>query len=71
MKPVELFAYQIKNSTKKGETVLDLFGGSGTTIIACEQTGRTAYCMELDERYCDVIIKRYENLTGDTAVKIN
>lgn len=60
MKPVELFAYQIKNSTKKGETVLDLFGGSGTTIIACEQTGRTAYCMELDERYCDVIIKRYE-----------
>ena len=70
MKPVELFAYQIKNSTKKGETVLDLFGGSGTTIIACEQTGRTAYCMELDERYCDVIIKRYENLTGDTAVKI-
>lgn len=71
MKPVELFAYQIKNSTKKGETVLDLFGGSGTTIIACEQIGRTAYCMELDERYCDVIIKRYENLTGDTAVKIN
>lgn len=50
---------------------MDLFGGSGTTIIACEQTGRTAYCMELDERYCDVIIKRYENLTGDTAVKIN
>lgn len=71
MKPVELFAYQIKNSTKKGETVLDLFGGSGTTIIACEQTGRTAYCMELDPKYCDVIIKRYENLTGDTAVKIN
>lgn len=71
MKPVELFAYQIKNNTKRGETVLDLFGGSGTTIIACEQTGRTAYCMELDERYCDVIIKRYENLTGDTAVKIN
>lgn len=71
MKPVELFAYQIKNSTKKGETVLDLFGGSGTTIIACEQTGRTGYCMELDPKYCDVIIKRYENLTGDTAVKIN
>lgn len=71
MKPVELFAYQIKNSTKRGETVLDLFGGSGTTIIACEQTGRTGYCMELDPKYCDVIIKRYENLTGDTAVKIN
>lgn len=71
MKPVELFAYQIKNSTKKGETVLDLFGGSGTTIIACEQTDRTGYCMELDPKYCDVIIKRYENLTGDTAVKIN
>lgn len=70
MKPVELFAYQIKNSTKKGEAVLDLFGGSGTTIIACEQTGRIGYSMELDPKYCDVIIKRYENLTGKKAVKI-
>lgn len=71
MKPVELFAYQIQNSTKKGDVVLDLFGGSGTTIIACEQTGRIGYCMELDPKYCDVIIKRYENLTGNKAVKIN
>lgn len=71
MKPVELFAYQIQNSTKKGNIVLDLFGGSGTTIIACEQTGRIGYCMELDPKYCDVIIKRYENLTGNKAVKIN
>lgn len=71
MKPVELFAYQIQNSTKKGDLVLDLFGGSGTTIIACEQTGRIGYCMELDPKYCDVIIKRYENLTGKKAVKIN
>ena len=71
MKPVELFAYQIQNSTKKGEIVLDLFGGSGTTIIACEQTKRIGYSMELDPKYCDVIIKRYENLTGKKAVKIN
>lgn len=71
MKPVELFAYQIQNSTKKGDIVLDLFGGSGTTIIACEQTGRIGYSMELDPKYCDVIIKRYENLTGNKAVKIN
>ena len=71
MKPVELFAYQIQNSTKKMDIVLDLFGGSGTTIIACEQTGRIGYSMELDPKYCDVIIKRYENLTGNKAVKIN
>lgn len=71
MKPVELFAYQIQNSTKKKDIVLDLFGGSGTTIIACEQTGRIGYCMELDPKYCDVIIKRYENLTGNKAVKIS
>lgn len=71
MKPVELFAYQIQNSTEKGNIVLDLFGGSGTTIIACEQTGRIGYSMELDPKYCDVIIKRYENLMGEKAVKIN
>ena len=71
MKPVALFAYQIQNSTKKGDIVLDLFGGSGTTIIACEQTGRSGYCMELDPKYCDVIIKRFENLTGTKAKKIN
>ena len=59
MKPVELFAYQIQNSSKKNENVLDLFGGSGTTLIACEQLGRKCYMMELDPKYCDVIRKRY------------
>jgi len=59
MKPVELFAYQIKNSSKKEDKVLDLFGGSGTTLIACEQLGRKCYMMELDPKYCDVIRKRY------------
>lgn len=64
MKPVPLFAYQITNNTKPGNLVLDLFGGSGTTIIACEQTGRVGYCMELDPKYCDVIVKRYASVTS-------
>lgn len=68
MKPVELFAYLIENSSKKGDAVLDLFGGSGTTLIACEQLGRNAFIMELDEKYCDVIINRWEQLTGREAV---
>lgn len=68
MKPVELFAYQIKNSSEKNDNVLDLFGGSGTTLIACEQLGRNAFIMELDEKYCDVIINRWEQLTGREAV---
>lgn len=62
MKPVELFAYQVKNSTKTEDVVLDLFGGSGTTLIACEQLGRKCYMMELDPKYCDVIRKRYWKL---------
>ena len=70
MKPIELFDYQIKNSTKKGDIVLDLFGGSGTTIIACEQNNRVGYSMELDPKYCDVIISRWERLTGQKAEKI-
>lgn len=68
MKPIALFAYELQNSAKKGALVLDLFGGSGTSIIACEQTGRKCYTMELDEHYCDVIIKRWENLTKKEAV---
>lgn len=68
MKPVPLFDYQIKNSSKKGDAVLDLFGGSGTTIVCCEQNGRDAFLMELDPKYVDVIIDRYEKLTGDKAV---
>lgn len=71
MKPVALFDYQIKNNTKGGDIVLDLFAGSGTTVAACEQNGRTAYVMEYDPRYCDVIIKRWENLTGEKAVLLN
>ena len=71
IKPVALFDYQIKNNTKGGDIVLDLFAGSGTTVIACEQNGRTAYVMEYDPRYCDVIVKRWENLTGEKAVLVN
>lgn len=71
MKPVALFDYQIKNSTKSGDTVLDLFGGSGTTIMACEQDGRNAYVMEYDPKYVDVIIKRWEDFTGEKAKLIS
>jgi len=67
MKPVKLFAHLIRNSSRRGEAVLDLFGGSGTAAIACEQMGRDAYLMELDPAYCDVIIARWERLTGQTA----
>lgn len=65
-KPIELCARAIKTSSRPGEMVLDLFGGSGSTLIACEQTGRTCYCMELDPRYVDVIIDRWEKFTGET-----
>lgn len=65
-KPVELISYPIKNSSKVNDIVLDIFGGSGSTLIACEQTNRTCYMMELDPHYCDVIIQRYVNLTGNT-----
>ena len=71
MKPVKLFDYQIQNNTKGGDCVLDLFGGSGTTLIACEQNGRNAYVMELDPKYCDVIIHRWEKLTGEKAKRIS
>lgn len=71
MKPVALFDYQIKNNTKGGDIVLDLFAGSGTTVAACEQNGRNAYVMEFDPKYCDVIVKRWENLTGKKAVLLH
>lgn len=71
MKPVLLFDYQIKNNTKAGDVVLDLFGGSGTTLIACEQNKRDAYLMELDPKYVDVIIKRWEEFTGEKAELVN
>lgn len=67
MKPVKLFDYQMCNNTKGGDCVLDLFSGSGTTLIAAEQNGRTAYCMEYDPKYVDAIIDRWESLTGGKA----
>ena len=70
MKPVELIGYQITNSSKSKDKVLDIFGGSGSTLIACEQLNRKCYMMELDEHYCDVIIDRWQKLTGKIAVKI-
>ena len=68
MKPVDLFQYQIDNSTKPNQTVLDSFGGSGTTIIACERIRRHARLMELDPAYCDVIVQRWSEFTGKDAV---
>ena len=70
MKPVELVANCMKDGTLEGDMVLDMFGGSGTTIIAAEQLGRKARLMELDPHYCDVIIARWEKLTGKEAVKV-
>lgn len=67
MKPVKLIARLIRNSSKPGWTVLDPFGGSGSTLIACEQLGRRCLTMEIDPQYCDVIIARWERLTGLTA----
>ena len=71
MKPVELIAFQINNSSRENEIVLDLFGGSGTTLIACEQTNRQCRMMEYDPKYVDVIIKRWEAFTGKKAIKIS
>lgn len=71
MKPINLIGYQIQNSCKENEIVVDLFGGSGSTLIACEQLNRKCYTMELDPKYCDVIINRWETLTGKEAVLIN
>lgn len=67
MKPIALCAKCIKNSCQQGDSVLDLFGGSGSTLIACEQINRQCYSMELDPVYCDVIVKRWEALTGRKA----
>ena len=68
MKPVALFEYQMLNNTNGGDLVLDSFGGSGTTLIAAEKNGRTAMLMELDPRYCDVIVKRWQEFTGKQAI---
>lgn len=68
MKPVELVARAILNSSKPGAIVADFFAGAGSTLIAAEQLGRSCRAMELEPAYCDVIVKRWENLTGKTAV---
>lgn len=68
MKPIDLLVYLIKNSSKENDLILDLFGGSGSTLIAAEQVKRRCYTMELDPKYCDVIVKRWELLTGEKAV---
>lgn len=70
-KPVELICEALKNSSRKGEAVLDLFGGSGSTLIACEQLNRKCYMCELDPGYIDVIISRWEEFTGQKAVKLS
>ena len=70
MKPVELVARAITNSSNPSDIVLDLFGGSGTTLIASEQTDRQCMMMELDPKYCQVIINRWEEFTGEKAEKI-
>ena len=71
MKPIELIAYALSKSSKKDDVVLDCFGGSGSTLIACGQTGRKCYTCELDPHYVDVIIQRWENLTGQKAELLN
>jgi DNA modification methylase len=70
MKPVDLCAYAIKNSSLPGQIVLDLFLGSGSTLIACEQVDRICYGMELDPAYCDVIVRRWEDYTWQKAMRI-
>jgi DNA modification methylase len=70
-KPVELAIRAMKYSSREGENVLDLFGGSGSTLIAAEQMGRNAFLMEIDPLYCDVIIKRWEEFTGRKAERVS
>lgn len=69
-KPIFIPEEAINNSSKQGSNVLDLFGGSGSTLIACEKLGRTNFTMELDPRYCDVIVKRWEDFTGKKAERV-
>lgn len=71
MKPIKLIEKQVKNSSREGENVLDLFGGSGTTLLACEKLKRKCFMMEYDPRYADLIISRWEELSGQKAKLIN
>ena len=68
-KPVELAVRALQNSSRTGENVLDLFGGSGSTLIAAQQTGRRAFLMEIDPLYCDVIVQQFEQFTGGQAFR--
>ena len=71
MKPIPLIAYPIMNSSMSNCIVLDPFGGSGSTLIACEQTGRICHTIELDEKFCDVIVKRYlEQVGSDDGISV-
>jgi len=70
MKPLKLLARLVKNSSRQGELVLDTFGGSGSTLITCQQLGRRCYTMELDPKYADVIVKRYMKFTGCSEVTL-
>ena len=69
MKPVALLEYPIKNSSKQGDLVVDLFGGSGSTLLACEKNARSCRTMELDPKYCDVILQRWSDFTGKDPVR--
>lgn len=71
MKPLQVIAWAIERAKEKANVIVDLFGGSGTTLMACEQLGRTCYIMELDPKYVDVIIARWEQFTGEKAVLVN
>jgi DNA modification methylase len=68
MKPVELIERAVLNSSRRGEIVLDPFGGSGSSLIACEKAGRKARLIELEAKYCDVIVKRWQQFTGRDAI---
>ena len=71
MKPLGLIGNELSISSNKGSLVVDLFGGSGSTLIACEQLGRKCYMMELDPKYCDIIRKRYWKFTHDGEEEFN
>lgn len=70
-KPIKLARWFVERYSKEGQIIVDMFGGSGSTLIACEQLGRRCFMMELDEKYCDVIVQRWESLTGEKAILLN